>query len=469
MTEGTTSADTAFQVADLLRTEGPWEVYAQRTRRYEVHLNGRAVEMVRGPIRLEGYGLRLFRFRDGVSHVGFQASTDLSEDGVREASHDAETLAHSSSFPAKKVELPGTAPGGAAETEIRDPTLWARPLESLQEYVETLLGEFDPKKGATPSFGSVRASLIETSIANSAGLRAAYPHTVVEFELAVKSEGGPEGAPPGEYWVTESFRRLDRASLPHDVAEWSRFAQDARRAKPTPLGDLPVVLPPSVLSGILPTVVGWRCTGAARLREVAPAGGTKWAAEEVNITDDGLVPWALGSTPIDDEGSPQRRRQMLVGGVVSELLYDVSHAGAFDTRSTGNAFRGRVVSFQDWRRFLHAPVICSTTLSVAPGTGGTDEELIQGVQDGIWLQQLGWAIPNPLSGAFGGEVRIGYRIHQGKLAEPVRGGTIGGLVMAPPGTPSLLSGVVAVGSHPTLAEGVLSPTLVAKNLTVAGA
>jgi hypothetical protein len=50
----------------------------------------------------------------------------------------------------------------------------------------------------------------------------------------------------------------------------------------------------------------------------------------------------------------------------------------------------------------------------------------------------------------------------------VRGGTIGGTVVAPPGTPSLLTSVAAIGSKARLVDDLSSPTLLVKTLTVGG-
>ena len=463
-------ADTAYRVADRVRPEGPWDIFAERIRRYEIHLNGRAVEMIRGPIELEGYGLRILRHSDGKTAVGFHASTDLSAEGVREAVREAEAVSRYSVFPAKKVDRPGPAAAGSGPTvDVCDRNLWDRPLEYLQEHVDALLAAFEGKSDILPSFGSLRATLSETSIANSAGLRLAYPHTTIDFEIAVKSFGGPEGAPPGEYWVNEASRRLEPAHLPSQVEEWCRYARDTRRAGATPHGELPVVLPASVMTTILPSVIGSRLTGGARLREIAPELGTAWGAEGLTVRDDGLFPWGLSSAPVDDEGVPQARRTVLDHGKVSSLLYDTLYAGAFETQSTASGLRGiGLAGFRDWRKFLSPASPFSTTLVIDPGAGGRDEELLEAVGDGIWVQQLGWAIPDPISGAFGGELRIGYRIRHGKLAEPIRGGSVGGVVMGPPGTPSLLANVAAIGSTPTLCEWVSSPSVLVRPLTVAG-
>lgn len=461
-------ARTAFDVADRLHLPEPWEVFGERARRYEIHLVGRSTELLRGPLELEGYGLRVFRSRDGGMGIGFQSSTDLSDDGIRAAAADAASLAPRSEFPAKKIDLPGSSAGNGGAVEVSDPRLWDRPMEAVQEFAEALLAPFDGRTDVLPSFGSVRATLFDTTLANSAGLHESFHHTLVELEFAVRAVGGPEGRPPGEYWVNEVSRRLapERAGpLAEDMA---RHARAVREAMPSPSGELPVVLPAPVLATILPPVVGARWSGASRLRHMAPELGTAWGPDLLTLRDDGRWPWGISSAPVDDEGTPHQGRTILDRGKVSELLYDIRHAGAFDTRSTGNGLRGRGMIYRDWRRFLGPPALTSSTLVVEPGTGGSDAELVEAAGDGVWVQQFGSAVPDSLSGAFGGEIRIGYRIRNGKIAEPIRGGTVGGLVVAPPGQPSLMANVAAVGSTIRLVEGIATPTLLVRPLTVAG-
>jgi predicted Zn-dependent protease len=470
MSPSSRPADTAFRVAERIQAAAPWEVYAESTRRFEIHLGGRSIEMVRGPIALEGYGIRILRARNGSTGTGFQASTDLTDAGIRATVADAESVARYAEFPAKKVELPGNAPNGGDRAEIIDRRLWDDPLRAVEAHIAELLHGFEGRKEVVPSFGSVRATLSETTIANSAGLRASFAHTLVDFEVAVKAFGGPEGAPPGEYWVNTSSRRLDTGRLPSDIDSWCTYAADVRRAAPPPSGDLPVVLPAGVLAGIVPPVLGYRFTGAARLRKIAPNVGDAVASERVSVQDDGLRPWAPSSSPVDGEGSVRAGRPIVTDGNVSGLLYDAAYAAAFDVPSTASAARGSDPNgFSDWRRFLHPPRVTSSTLSIGAGDGGTDAELIEAAGDGIWVQQLGWAVPDGISGAFGGEIRIGYRIRHGRLAEPVRGGTVGGVVMAPPGRPSLLRNIEALGSTVTLADSIASPTLLVRPLVVAGA
>ena len=469
MTPSRPSSETAFRVAEQIHAPQPWEVFAQRIQRFEVHLAGTRVEMVRGPITLEGYGIRVLRPREGKTGAGFQASTDLSAAGIRATLEDAESVARVSEFPAARVELPGASADKSPGPEVVDRTLWDRPLETIDAYVAEMFRGFESHREVVPSFGSVRATLSETSIANSNGLRVQFPQTFVDFEVAVKSFGEAEGPAPGEYWVNSLTRRLEPNRLSSDINDWCRYAQDVRRASPPPTGEVAVVLPASVLSGILPPVLGFRFTGAARLRKIAPTPGELVATPKLTVRDDGRFPWSPGSSPFDGEGNVRQAHPLIEQGKVANLLYDALHAGAFDSRSTASAARGQSPGgFMDWRQFSRSPSVSSSTLVVAPGDGGTDPELIETVEDGVWVQQLGWAIPDFISGAFGGEIRIGYRIRHGKLAEPVRGGTVGGFVMTAPGHPSLIQNVAAIGSHPQLAESVASPTLVVRTLTVAG-
>jgi predicted Zn-dependent protease len=463
------TADTAFRVAEHLKhLKDPWDVYGERTRSYELHLGGKGVELTRGPILMEGYGLRVLHPRGEKTATGFQASTDASAAGIDAVLKDADSVARYSEFPAKNVSLPSGAHQATPDSQIADSALWSDAPRTLSEYAAAVFAAFEGRKGVTVSFGSVKAACIEVTMANSAGLSASYAHTTVGFELAVKAYDGPEGPAPGEYWVDTGGRRLEPARLPQLADQWSRYAEDARRAKSPPSGDLAVVVPPSVLDAILPAALAMKLSGRGQLRDLSPPHGSLLGQAGLTLIDDGTIPWALGTSPWDDEGTPQGQHPLVADGVSSGLLYDAMYGNALGHPSTGNGVRSAAFQLGGMRRFTRSPGPSTSTLSIRQGTGGTDEELIEAAGDGIWVQQLGWASPDPLTTAFGGEIRIGYRIRHGKLAEPIRGGTLGGLVVSTPGTPSLMSSLAAIGSTPELGEGVFVPSVLVRPLTVAG-
>lgn len=464
-----TPAFTAAHVAERLRgrVEAPWEVYGERLQRYELHLNEGRVEMVRAPVNLEGYSIRLFRPVEDQMGVGAVASSDLSPDGIDQALRTASETARFARFPTRRVELPGTAVRPPTAVETTDAALWDRPIEAIERYVHDLLAPLEGRAGISPSFGSVRATLAEVTLANSEGLQRHVPRTDVVLEFALKASGGAEGAPPGEYWVTRVTRGLSSKGLADEVDSWCHFAQDVRRTERVATGATNVVLSPAVLADILPPIVGYRLGGGAELRKLAPADGDIVADPAVSVTDDGLYPGAVATSPFDDEGVPQARRGLIEAGVARAKLYDVLHAGALGQSVTGNGRRTESM-FGSWFRFATSPSPQSTTLVLQAPDGGSDEELCEAAGEGIWVDQLGYAFPDPLSGAFGGEIRVAYRIHGGKRAEPVRGGTVGGLVFAPAGTPSLLNSIRAMGRPPRLAGTLVTGPCLVAEMTVAG-
>ncbi len=469
MTESAGSAYTAYRVGDRLRprTEAPWEVFGERIRRYEIHLTGRRVEMVRGPIQLEGYGIRLFRPVGGEMRVGFAASNDLSDAGIDSALAAAESAGRLSRFPARRLDLPSAVAAHAPSVENRDPALWDRPMEALDAYRAALLAPFDGRANESPSFGSIRATLTETTLTNSEGIQRAYAHTLADLEFAVKATGGAEGAAPGEYWVTGRQRRLDPRGLDERAAAWCRRAQDVRRTTAPATGETTVVLSPNVLADVLPAVLGYRFSGGAELRKLAFPTGAVVGSGAVSIADDGLFPLGLGTAPFDDEGVPQARTPLLANGVVSGTLQDLLHGAALGSATTGNGRRDSV-QFSPWSHFDLSPSPQSTTIVVAPGSGGGDADLAEAVGEGLWIDQLGYAFPDPVSSGFGGEIRVAYRIHRGKIAEPVRGGTLGGVVLAPEKQPSLLANARTIGGRSEVAGYLASPPWVIDRMSVAG-
>ena len=461
-------AGSAFAIADSLRIDTPFEVFGQHVRRFETYFDGSRRETVRGPIELEGIGLRLFRPRDGKIGVGFQATGDLSPKGIQGAIAAAQLSAKLSLFPAARVELPSLAPRIAQGPEICSVPLWDRPSEEVDRYVHALLSPYEKLRDVTPSFGSVKANLIETWIANSDGLRTSFVATSAELEFAVKASGGPEGRAPGEYWLTREFRELDPAPLADETVRWAQRARDVRIAEAPPSGRRKVALPPAFLNEVLPQALSVRFTGAGRLRQMAFEAGTRLAAEGITIRREPRTDWVPGSAPVDDEGWITEPVPIIEKGAAAGQVYDVLHAAAFDRRSNGSAGRITGAGRESGYRFTFRPGPHLGPISVAAGTDGKDEELIEGIDDGVWIDQLGWPNPDPVGGSFGGEIRIGYRVKTGRIAGPVRGGTLGGPVFAGPGEPSLLANVTAIGSRAVLSGRLVSPSLVTEGLTIAG-
>jgi predicted Zn-dependent protease len=458
----------ADELVPRLRTAAtaPWEVYAQRATRHEIHFNGDQIELVRGPLATRGYGLRLFRPAEKAIRVGFAASNQFDPGATERTVQRAEAAAQYASFPASRVDLPASAPSPPS-LSIIDEKFRADPAGTLEAFVARLLAAFEPTPRVVPSFGSIRATFSESSIANSEGLSAQFESTEVELEVAVKASGGAEGAPPGEFWVNRSARRVAESDLGVDVPTWGTLAEDMRRARAPSTGPQTVVFPADVLADIVPPVLGFRLSGPAELRQMGTPVGTSIAPAELSVWDDGLLPWGTGTQPVDDEGTGGARRALVENGVVSAHLYDCLHGAALGHPATGSALRGGGLG-SPWYRFASGLSVSPTNLVIPPGPGGDAKELAEQVGEGLWLTQLGFPFPDPVAGTFGGEIRAAYRIHGGKIGEPIRGGTVGGPVLGPTPEGTLVGGVRAIGSRSLLVGSFHAPPLLVERVGVAG-
>ncbi len=448
----------------------PWDLYRERLERYEVYLNGPRIEMVRGPIRLEGAGLRVFRATSDGLGSGLSATCDFSDAGMRAMIDAATKTAAFSRVPAPAVSLPAPSVATRSPPETVDRRVWESPRESIVDHARTLAAQFDGRRDGALSFAVLHATRAESWLTNSEGVEIGSRRTLVYQEAAVTATGGPEGAPRGEYWTEQFTGRMEREGIASQVDTWISRAHDVRRAQPPPNGPTTVGLSPGALATFLPAVLAYRLSGAAEIRKLAPKPGELVASPIVSIDDDGTFPYGLGTSAFDDEGVPQRRHTLIRRGLAAELVQDAVSAGALGTALTGSAHRYSVLSVDavPWVRFTLVPTAGVSTLAIEPGTAGTDAEIAEGIGEGLWVDQVGFAAPEPQSGSFGCEIRLGYRIRNGRLAEPVRGGTIGGIVIGGGGAESVLRSVTAVGSRPALADYLYAPPLTVEGMQVGG-
>jgi predicted Zn-dependent protease len=456
------------QLADGVRprTSHPWELFGQRLHRSEVHLRQDRVELVRGPVLLGGYSLRLFLPKEGKTAVGQVATSDLSDPDAGRLLSECERTSGYSLFPAPRVELPATR--GSRTDHVGGGSFLEEPVvERLLDFTHALLSEFTDQRGVAPTFGSVRATLSENFLANSSGAEVRWPGQRVDLELAVKSSDGPEGPPPGEFWAEATWGDLPTGSIGRLVPRWCQLARDSRIASLPPTGQRSVLLPSSVSAELIPPVVEFQLSGLAELRQLGTPVGSTVGPPSLSFSDDPQIPGSDRSASFDDEGHPTGALPLVTGGKVVGHFYDALHAGALSALSARSGYR-RDANLPLWYRFGSSPSPHLSNLSMPAGEDGSDEELIEGVDDGVWIDQIAFPNPDTISGTFGGEIRMGYRIEGGRIRGPVRGGVLGGLVMGSQGDPSLLGTVTSRGSASVLAGNLSAPTLRVESLSIAG-
>ena len=208
------------------------------------------------------------------------------------------------------------------------------------------------------------------------------------------------------------------AHEPEQVADSAaRKALKLLDAVDAPTGRMPVVVGNGFGGVLLHEAVGHGLEAdAVQKRASVYAGrlGERLAEPFLSAFDDGRRPGEWGSDGVDDEGTPTRATPILEDGRLSSYLYDLVRARKDGTESTGN---GRRESFR------HLPVPRMTNTYFAPGEA-SPEELLGGVERGLYAVSFGGGQVEPATGDFVFGVSEGYLIEGGEVTAPVRGATL---------------------------------------------
>jgi TldD protein len=145
-------------------------------------------------------------------------------------------------------------------------------------------------------------------------------------------------------------------------------------------------------------------------------GSLRYGSEHMNVTADPTTPGGLGTFAFDDEGVPAERQPIVAEGILRGFLASRETAARIGNGSGGS------MRADGWSRM---PLVRMTNLHLEPGEG-TLEELIGGVDDGVFLQtNKSWSIDDKrLNFQFG--TQIAWEIKGGALGRMLRDATYTG-------------------------------------------
>jgi TldD protein len=388
---------------------GDWaELYAEDRRGFAVSLDDRRVERPQAG-REAGASIRVVR-GDATyfGHVDGVAESDLlalAESVSQALSLDARAVA------ALRAATPGLVHAVAERPEDV-------PAERKVELVRVC---DEAARAAGAAVAQVSASYAEgrrvVEIYDSEGLSAADDRTRVRLGVQVvarrdgRVETGHEtrGGHAGFELV---------ADRPEAIAESAaRKALTNLEALEAPAGRMPVVVGNGFGGVLLHEAVGHGLEADAVQKDAsvyAGRAGERLAEEFVTAYDDGRKRGEWGSDGVDDEGTPTQRTTIIEDGRLASYLFDRLRAQKADARSTGN---GRRESFR------HLPLPRMTNTYFAPGDASADD-LIAGVERGLYAVSFGGGQVEPATGDFVFGVSEGFLIENGRVTAPVRGATL---------------------------------------------
>lgn len=422
------------------------EAYISSTKELNIDVREARVETMK---LAEERGLGLRVVRDG--RTGFSFSTDLSPQGIREASRQAlANCEKTAEDPYNTLPAPSRA---YPDLDIFDPAIREATVEQkieMARQMEESARAYDP-----------RVKVIETStyqdgeslvtVANSLGLSAVFKGSYCGIYLALAAGEG-ENSQTG---FAMDFSLKYSSLKPEDIGrEAALRAVRMLGAAPVTTRKVAVVLEPYVATGFLGIISSALTADAVQKGRSLFAGkaGSNVASNMVTIVDDGALAGGIGSAPFDGEGVPTSRTVLIDKGVLKQYLYNTYTAAKDGVSSTGNGVRSS---------FKGTPEVGVTNFFIEPGHTPA-EEIIKGVANGLYVTEvMGMHTANPISGDFSVGVS-GLLIEDGEVTRPVRGMAMGGNIM------ELFNSIDVVGNDLQFFGSKGSPTIRIAEMTISG-
>jgi TldD protein len=375
----------------------------------------------------EGLGVRVLV--DGA--WGFACANDLTTEGARATAQRATAFAKAAPGGHERA----LAPLEPAQGEYRTPVEKDPFAVSLSDKVEHCLRaehglEHDDVKVTAASvraqrqhkmFVSSEGAVIDQEIVEcGAGIDAmAAGDGVTQIRSYPSAHGGSSAQAGWEY--------VESLGLEREAPRVGEQAAALLRADACPPGVTTVVIDaeqmqlqvhesvghPTELDRVYGTEAAYAGTSFLKPGDL---GSLRYGSEHMNVTADPTTPRGLGSFGFDDEGVPATREPVVADGVLRGFLTSRETAARIGSGAGGS------MRADGWSRM---PLVRMTNLNLEPGEGSL-EELIAGVEEGIFLQtNKSWSIDDKrLNFQFG--TQIAWEIRRGQLGRMLRDATYTG-------------------------------------------
>ncbi len=415
------------------------ELYRVRSQTKEVGFQADKLKSVESAFE-DGVGLRVIKNQ----RIGFSSLTDLS---------NPQPLINSALESAKfgqeaRFNLPH--PGRIPSPQCHDSQVISlktnQMVEEGERTIELILKE-------APNFkceGGAEKTEIEVTIMNSRGLSYSFKKTnyAFSFYAFLAKEGDFLGVQEGE--ASSKYKDWS-SSVARRITEAIRLSRKKSKINP---GRYPAIFTPKAVPLLLQSLkVG--INGKTVQKKASPLLGklgTRIVSPCINITDDPLFSFGLATAPLDGEGVPSRRTQIIKEGVLKSFIYDLQTAGLMETESTANGARGY--------DSLPSP---STSNFILKAGDTSFEEMVKDIKEGIIVDQvIGSGQSNTLMGEFSVNLDLGYKVEKGKIVGRLKD------IMVSGNAYTMFNQVAALGREVRWIGSTRTPGIYFKEINVAG-
>jgi predicted Zn-dependent protease len=283
--------------------------------------------------------------------------------------------------------------------------------DQVKEAIDVALSESD-KVNAVAGYYYTGTSAY--AVANSLGVSASAKISSASMQTTVISKSGNSQGFSSEEEHSRQVDDIDPVSIGSKAAKKSLRSLDPGKI---PIGNYEVVLSPRAVAGLITYLgyIGFSATSYQDGQSFIKYNLDKQIFDsELNVMDNPRDTKTLYSFPIDGEGVPKKKMQLIRNGEVSEksICYDSFTAGKEGKKSTGHAlppiygYYGRPFPLN---------------IVVKPGDS-TIGEMVEETKRGVYVTRFHYTNPvEPTKAILTGLTRDGtFLIESGEMTKPVK-------------------------------------------------
>ncbi len=421
-----------------------WQAHAQREEEAQLYLIGEKVEAQRvvttERTRVVVHNTHAPHSPEGDSAEPMHGSAaitllpDESADPTRLADRLREAVAMATLTDNRSYDLPAAPAGSYPAVEVSDPALagdLGAVLDDLRSRMETEVARHPDVRISSAEFFATRS---QHALRTSAGVQAAYPATAlfVDFVL-IASDGAREAEFHGEL----SRRRIEDLALEETVEAYVRLARHTLDAVAPEAYRGPVILSGKAIADLFNapllfergpypfhTSAQAAYQGVSRFSVGQPVTPEPARGDKLSLWSDSARPFGNRAAPLDDEGFPAGATQLIADGVFLRPWAAARYAAYLGVPATG-AFGN---------------------IHLGLGSRTLPQLRLMGSRPVYEIVAFSFMNPDPASGNFVAEIKLGYR-HGERGSEPIKGGSVSGNLFAALGDASFSSEMFSDGTY----------------------
>jgi PmbA protein len=397
----------------------------------------------------EPYGVSLRVIADGgmgfafSTHPDDSALTNMVDDVISSAKNSTPDEHHTFSTPSP---LPDVGP-------IFDESIEkVSTNEKIERAMEVEAGALSADKKVKRIRGAQYSeALSKVFLRNSNGVDASYKKSYVTAQVMAVAEEGDDQEMGWDVEFSTKYKGVNPRKVGREAGKKAVSMLGATKA---PTGRFTALLVREVVSDLL-EVLASSFMGENILKGKSMfkgKEGSKIISPVLTIIDDGLLSGGLGTSPVDGEGVPKQRVDLITEGVVKGFLYDLLNAKRAGVEPTGSSDRGGVTA---------PPSSGINNLYIVPGMKKVDSLLKMAGSGIIITELLGVHTANPVTGEFSVGAS-GFLIEEGQRSHPFKEAAISGDLIG------LFSKVMEVGSDLKFFGSIGAPSLLISDVELSG-